>query len=259
MSFRNLNTINYLNICDSEKLSYCRDNDLEKLNDIVSKGINLEQDNLELKGKNYSINWYNIEGTWYYFKKLNKEKRLNQLLGELISRYFGISSAHYILAKKDCEEGIATPNFCEEGFNYRRLSYFGITKTYDEFETLIELKKICFSKEIYDNLVKEIKSILIRDFFCSEYDRYDYNYLLKEKDGIITSAPLFDYENSFNTEVFKKHRSILGSFDIDDEKFIKIFQDDDDFQMLFNKLIDIDMISLLEQLEDENQIIINRM
>jgi len=42
--------------------------------------------------------WILWNGEKYYFKTLDKEEILHELLGEKVSNYFGLPSAHYIPA-----------------------------------------------------------------------------------------------------------------------------------------------------------------
>ena len=43
-------------------------------------------------------NWYNIDGTLYYFKEISDmEKLINELLGPYLAQFYGLSSIQYEL------------------------------------------------------------------------------------------------------------------------------------------------------------------
>ena len=62
-------------------------------------------------------NWHKIDGKWYYFKNKFTERNINELLGEVISEYFGLDTVHYKLARvygnEKIEEGLISENFCD--------------------------------------------------------------------------------------------------------------------------------------------------
>lgn len=64
----------------------------------------------------YLKNWFKIDGNWYYFKKqTNDISLINELIGELLSEYFGLDSIHYKIAKINIngieELGLISRNF----------------------------------------------------------------------------------------------------------------------------------------------------
>ena len=207
----------------------------------------------------YLLHWHKIDGEWHYFKCGNDYYHfIRELLGEVVSKYFYLDSVNYEIGKlinNDKEQyGVLSKNFCDKKSKYRRIWDYGINLKRDLF-IYDELWMICHDMDNYHSLSSDLKKLMVRDFYTSEGDRMAYNFLIKEKDGEKRLAPLYDYSLSFEY-VNPYYRSEIGIININDKKCIKKIKEDYEFQYLFNHLMDVDMVSLLQEVEDKNHILI---
>lgn len=206
-------------------------------------------------------NWYKINGKWYYFKNKYTKKNINELLGEVISEYFGLDTIHYKLAKhydknnNFIEEGILSENFCNPNYAYITCNNFkNSLTTIGTIDVLDELRKLCASEESFKLLQNKNKALVVRDFGVGQRDRYAHNFLFKEDNNSLILAPLYDYEDSFDTECRWKYENSLLMFNIFDSYTINLVRNDEEFQRLFNLLIDLDINELIKEVENRHKI-----
>lgn len=199
----------------------------------------------------YYYNWYKIGDDWYFFKEISMDWIIHELLGEIISKYFGIDTVHYKLAKFNNEFGVISKNFCDKKYAYKTLRDYNLPRVSKKLEIFDSVKRICKGNIEYQNLVNTIKKVIIRDYYVSEYDRCYQNFLFKEGESI-TLAPLYDYERSFMYEPTKEVKGYLANFSLNDDNIKRIIRNDDAFQELFTKIMDANMGIFLIDLEDIN-------
>ncbi len=204
----------------------------------------------------YVLNWYNIDGKWFYFKWAKGLKSIiNELMGEVISKYFNLESAHYILAKLDHKEGVISQNFCCKDFSYKTSRELKFTGQIN----LDILNKIKDNPNLPNSelLLEDIKKLFIRDFYTIQNDRNNNNLLFKCQKNSIRMAPLFDYEMAFDPYTnFHCYRNVLGTLYLDFIETRQLVINDDFFQKLLLLLMDARMPLFIQEVEDINEIII---
>ena len=205
--------------------------------------------------------WYKINGEWYFYKGDGYDFHfINELLGEVISEYFGLSTIHYNIAKlcvngQKEKYGLLSKNFCEKNCSYKTAWDYGLESKRD-LSVLENIKTICNSENEYLELLKDLKKFFIRDFYTSQSDRSGKNFLFKETDNSIRLAPLYDYENSFESITPERYRNQIGEINLRNNETTYILKNDSLFQELLQLIIDIDMKSLLQMTEDRHKIIV---
>ena len=103
-------------------------------------------------------NWCQMNGEYYYFKPMeNEDDFFNELLGELISKYFDLDTIHYQIATRSVKGipdtyGILSKNFCEKNYKYHILSDYICKNPQLSFfppdlRILKTIKEICTSQK----------------------------------------------------------------------------------------------------------------
>ena len=198
--------------------------------------------------RNRVDNWFKLNKEWYYFKEYKTNSSFfNELLGELVSKYFNIDTVEYKITKvitpTKIKYGISSKNFVGKKDNCLTCLDFEFSKKIDDLMSLknLEILREYTKNDInYKELLKTMKTFLIRDLF-------------KENKGILSLAPLFDYEDSFGTaEIYYRNQIVLLSLFSEETKKVL---NDSTFQIQLNKLMLLDMKRLIEELEDRHKII----
>lgn len=206
--------------------------------------------------------WHKIDDIWYFYKSSGYDFYfINELLGEIISEYFGLDTIHYQVAKlivKDKKEeyGLVSKNFCDKNLIYKRTWDYNLLPKRN-LDILEELRRICKSEEEYNLLLDDMKKFFIRDFYTSQKDRSGNNFLFKETESGIRLAPLYDYESSFETLDSGIYRNQIGEINLyinDAKMFLK---EDKRFQELFHLLMDANINDFLTSVEDRHKILIS--
>lgn len=244
--------------------------ELQKNAEIISKetGVPFGQ----VYAYKYINQWIKIENEWYYCKVKHDFYLANELLGEVISQYFGLDTVHYQIIRllgNNCEiYTIMSKNICDPNAIFKKPSDFRDFQYYNELEVLDNLHSLCKSESEHQLLLSDIKKLFIRDFYVSQNDRNEYNFMFRIDEDGIRLAPLFDYERSFNptapkeyfnsygSTTLKKYYNFMGSIDMDNEKTICRLRDDEEFQRLLYLIMDAKMELLIQCVEDNHRIII---
>ena len=206
--------------------------------------------------KGFEDRWYYKNGKWFFVKTKDYDFHfVNELLGEVISIYFGLDTVNYQIAKVNSSYGLASMAFGERNSTYKLVSDYKVFPIYS-LKDLDNINSICTTKLEYLKLLRNIKKILIRDFYTSQADRFGKNILLKENTNGISLAPLFDYEKSFYkpSVITFNH---LAKLDITNREDRKILKNDLDFQEQLVRLYTISIFDLLKEVEDRHGIKIN--
>ena len=117
---------NCFTICDDFNYTFSKDRDLEYhlLCEEISRDTGINKDYIYSSINNsYLSHWHKIDDEWFYFKCANDYYHLiRELIGEVISEYYGLDTVHYKLVKlqtkKDEKYGIISKNFYENDYNY---------------------------------------------------------------------------------------------------------------------------------------------
>ena len=205
----------------------------------------------------YAQDWYKVNGKWFFYKDLGEyEGTLLELLGEEISRYFDLDTVSYQLARINKEGcGVVSENFCQKNYTYKDVWDLDLSDNYglSIFKT-IEYMRMTPKDALL--LANDLKKLFIRDFYVTEKDRKGVNLLFKCKSNKIRLAPLYDYENSFFDATKPYYENCLGWLDLNKKDQQETLLNDDVFQELLYKLMDIKLKILIKNVEDKHGIIV---
>ncbi len=194
--------------------------------------------------------WHKIGDEWYFYKSDDYDFHfINELLGEIISEYFGVDTVHYSVAKlcvsgKE-QYGLLSKNFCDKKYTYKTVWDYGLTRR-SNLSILGDIRGICGSDSEYLLLLKDLKKFFIRDFYTSQLDRTGANFMFRVGSEGIRLAPLYDYENSFESISPEWYRNQIVDLRLKDEETRAILRSDDDFQELLHSLMRISMKDFLQ-------------
>lgn len=142
----------------------------------------------------YYDNWYSANLEYFYLKRLSSILALfNELIGEHLSEYMGLSTIHYrLVVNEEKLIGLFSKNFREPNVRYM-LSEDLTTKA------KYHISKVMHSRLRYRHhpLKQEMAAFIARNIYCCLFDR-EANSLVQVRDGNVSLAPLYDYESSFD-------------------------------------------------------------
>lgn len=207
--------------------------------------------------------WVNIDGTWYYFKDFNlyydpAKHFLNELIGEVLANVLELSTIHYNIGHMSLEDGskdyvLLSESFREKGYKYLLPSQV-FYRNCINLSNLELIRNNCETNGKYRELVSQLLKMIAIDVYMNQEDRTTNNLLFKKKGGIITLAPLYDYEESFNESTnnkpFKYKTPILG-LDLSDTSEIDKFPE---LKELFSMFLSLDIEKLLDYVSDKHKI-----
>lgn len=245
------------------KLSEDKYDYYDKLSQEMSIEMGIPKELLFVAPRFFFINhWHKIDGKWYFYKSDGYDFHfINELLGEVISEYFDLDTIHYQVAKRIVggkeEYGLVSENFCSTDYLY--------TRTWDHnlesgnIHRLDKLIEICKSPEEFKLLLSDMKKFVIRDFYTSQLDRSGNNFLFKEKkEGSEGKrlAPLYDYENSFESISPEIYRNQILRVNMEDPELPKFFKKDPEYQENLSRIRDANMDELMKMVEERHNILI---
>lgn len=207
--------------------------------------------------------WHKIDGKWYFYKSDGYDFHFaNELLGEVISEYFGLDTVHYKVALlkvagKKPEYGLVSENFCSPNYIYTRTWDYNLSSG-NIFE-LDRLNEICNSPEEFNSLLSDMKKFIIRDFYTSQLDRSGNNFLfMQKKDGSEGKrlAPLYDYENSFESSSPEIYRNQILYLNMKNPDLPNFFKKDLEYQENLYKIRDADINKFMKIVEERHSILI---
>ena len=213
-------------------------------------------------------NWYLINNQYYYFKPMKDAHHfINEFIGEKISEYFDLDTAHYQVAElydqyNNTKYGVISKNFCKPEYSYKSLAdYIAESDELSFFSNNLSIidniKCICKSDEEYYKLRNKLKAMFIRNYYNVSSDGNSYNIMLKKDNKGIQLAELYDYEIAYlDYGRISYQLTDIGLFDISNEHIQKLLRSDDEFQMLLNKLMKADINNFIQQVESDQKIII---
>lgn len=207
-------------------------------------------------------NWHKVDDEWYYYKNPHEDAFYKELLGEVISEYFDLDTVHYKIAKlivegKDDSYGIASKNFYDRNMEYTHLNMpkCGLDYFNKSFEVLDKIRVLCNSDKEFMLLQNDFKKMIIRDFYSFERDRRIANFLFCETPNGLRLAPLYDYGWSYiDSNDFRTLQDYLD-FDLNSSEIRDGLRNDAKFQELLNTLMDADISSFIEKVEQNHKIV----
>ena len=210
-----------------------------------------------------------INDQLYFFKKAYNHKYIyliNELMGELISKYFDLQTVHNEVIKYTNEYdrrryGIISKNFIDNPSlcKYLSRSLFPDLKKEENIglDNLNNLKNMIdkekYYREIsngtYAKLLEDIKKLLVRDFISSQSDRHNCNMIFKVVKNNVCLMPVYDYEHSFMNNKFGEFFHIFD-IDLKLKKVREYIRNDYTFQPLLIKAYYLNPEIIIEELEN---------
>lgn len=247
-----------------ESLIEFNTNDIDKFNSIakkISEETGVPKDLIYQAPHFFYINrWHKINGEWYFYKNDGYDFHfVNELLGEIISEYFGLETVKYQVAKFQIgnkkEYGLISKNFCNKDYTYKRVWDYGFPQS-DNLNILENIRDICQSNEEYLILLDDLKKFFIRDFYTSQLDRSGNNFLFKVMPSGIRLAPLYDYENAFESIQLQIYRNQIATINIANKETQNILKNDEKLQQLLYYIMKIDIVNLINEMENRHKILV---
>lgn len=214
----------------------------------------------------YENNFIKYNGKIYYVKFNNNYSIFNELLGEKISEYFGLQTIKNMLVKLQTEKGqilhgTMSLNFVKQNENYSHFdkNIFPFIKIKNDvgLDNLNRLRIFkgknmihIMDKKRYIELLCDLKKLIVRDYISRQCDRNSKNIMLKYKGNKVKLMPVYDYENSFFLNFYSEYCNIFN-FDYRNKLVKDFVRNDNYFQELMYRAMDIDIFSLIEMIEDE--------
>ena len=102
MNFSIKNDSKIIDIKTDKEIEFYKKENLNMLAKIINRETGINESSIYLPPRiMYINNWYKLNGKWCFYKQMDSLSIVNQFLGEKVSNYFDLPSAHYQLAKKD--------------------------------------------------------------------------------------------------------------------------------------------------------------
>ena len=231
-------------------------------------------------------NWFKIGDEWYYFKAMDKlERFINEILGSFLAESNGIPTAKFKVASyfngRYTSYGLISKNFKLQGKTYTT-TYDLKLPVYDQgLSNIVTVREYFKEEKDYYNFITSLLISTAIDFYMNQIDRVNENLLFIKDKNSLSLAPMFDY--SLSMDIGKK--SVCAKFDDiarlytfyykenerkKEQKFgsaflniifpsreaRKLFYDYPKFYETFKRLIDFDMESFLNMVEDNYPIAI---
>lgn len=194
---------------------------------------------------------------FYFYKRSRENGIINELLGCYFAKAIGLSTVQYHLGKNSSQEyWLLSKLFFEPGFEYKFVNdYLGPSPYPNGFNYLFpsihRLEK--FKKQpMFEDALK----LIALDLFMWQVDRNNENIQLKEKEGEIFLAPVYDYGSSYDFSTL--------NYDFYENPLVIIRKNTASLKLLFlmypkvyeylHTLMDIPMRDALEDIEREHGI-----
>lgn len=137
----------------------------------------------------------NINGNYFFKKKVNKLQIQNEIIGRYLSRKIELETTDLkILSNNLLSYTIITPNYRNKDYEY----------TFSRDHFTIDSKTKNFDDTYLRGLDKDLKDDVLRlialDLMMEQKDRHSLNTECRTKNGITTLAPIIDFEASFLNE-----------------------------------------------------------
>lgn len=217
-------------------------------------------DKVKIK-KHNNTDFCKINNELYHYKVRTMRYVLNELLGENVSMYFGLDTVQSIFMRHESFKEkyiLLTKIFEMHDYDYayfNKNTFPNIEKTNDVgLDNLDKLDVVSYKGKIQNYnvyaLKYNLKKMIVRDFITNQTDRHEKNFLFKINKSNIELLPLFDYEYSFYCDFFESFQNLFN-FDLNSKKVVKLLREDEDFQLLLIKAMEMNIDRLFEKIEDE--------
>ncbi|MDD2434756.1 MAG: hypothetical protein PHO63_00690 [Bacilli bacterium] len=217
--------------------------------------------------------WHEVNGKYYRFKFSNRLFNiLNELIGPKIAKRLELQTVNNIPAIMDCSEyfklyGILSENFKQKDHEYVDMFGLGFKhRTPPHYKNITKLQKYC-REEDYPELIDALFKMTALDHIMGQADRVSGNFLFEKKGDKTTFAPLFDYSEAYEAIkdgcVFNLVHNRQKPFNVAnaliapafyESKFRRRLKKYPNFQKYLEKVKEIDIIEILEEIEKENNL-----
>lgn len=226
--------------------------------------------------------WVNLDGKVYYFKQIKTITRLiNDLLGVKVTEFFDLPSVHYKIARGfyNGEEiyGLISKYERNDNYQYKNLEdiVYSENSIVEDPYDIRNLSILNAIENAYGDtlLPTQLKKVLVRDLVTNEQDRRMSEIHIRENLNTTELDKIFDYEIEWNLKKDENEEDIdetnITQEDIDfnykipglltlTKESLPYIQSDSVFQENFRKFMDMEVTSMLEQIEMDHQIILSQ-
>lgn len=217
----------------------------------------------------YDYYFYNINNEIYHIKK---KGYIREILGNLVSKYYGLDCLEsemiqlenryiYLITKNFIKEGHKYTNLNSGIFPHFNYNYYSGKSSILELDNLNRIRSNNTSKVVdteKKDLMKlktDLKKMIILDYMTNQSDRAFRNFMIEYKDNNVKLMPLYDFDFSFD-----QTNICNNAFDIDylNNKELEYIKQDEVFQILLYKSMDLNMKDILDELMSKYPIILNK-
>lgn len=217
-----------------------------------------------------------INGKYYYFKFFNRFYAvLNELIGPKIAHRLELRTTNNLPAILHYGEnltlyGIVSEDFKDPNKQYKNMFELGFKNgTFPAYRNLKTLKKFC-RKEDYEELLNDIFKMTCLDYLMGQADRVSSNFLFEIDGNKVRLAPLFDYAEAYesikagcyfnikeNKRIYCSVGNALFAPAFWENKFQSLLRKYPAFREYLEKIQEIDILEILEEIEGEYKLKIN--
>lgn len=226
--------------------------------------------------------WILLDGKIYYFKEIKTITRLiNDLLGVKVTEFFDLPSVHYKIARGfyNGTEIYGLISKYERNNNYQYKNLEDIVYSENSIiEDSFDIRNLSVLKAIENAysetpLPTQLKKVLVRDLVTNEQDRRMSEIHIRENLNTIELDKIFDYEIEWNLKKDENGDDMdeinITQEDIDfnyripglltlTKESLPYIQSDPVFQDNLRKFMNMEVTSMLEQVEMDHQIMLSQ-
>ncbi len=202
--------------------------------------------------------WYQSRDKLYYFRKLNDNLNLQELITYLIcekvAQFFQLPVVHFNFAKYKEQIGLASLNFRLPNQEYIYFDYELVDYQRNLQESLEYLKRYFSDENNYQKFQNEILRLIAFQIYTNLIDLKARNILLLKAEDGYALAPVYDFDfalkNKLNINEFF-YDSTIASFYIPSNSFKETLENYPYLKEWLNKILTIDMKSIMYQIAQE--------
>lgn len=201
--------------------------------------------------------FFQKEKTIYHFKNVNLKKYyIRELLGEKVSEILHIPTIQNELARVKVNKtesfGLVSKWARDPSYGYFSLEKF--KEQLDLSKNPLQILELLEKNYPNSCINEQFRDFLARDYFAHELDRKEDEVTFKERNGEVSFGYLGDYEFEFY-----KLNQIIGienfyKLDLSKESTLECTLQDERLISSFRKVLKIDFLYLLEELERQKKL-----
>ncbi len=185
---------------DSNYVSFIKETNVpEYFDSIKAPEINRIKDNIVL-----------INGDYYFYKDINPQHMINELIGSYLSAYLGIPAVNYQIGLNNgvlyaLSKLFYKPNHIYQSCNdvFGKVAYLEADIRQNINEETIYSQTAMLSLINNKEMIRKILKLTALDLKMDQVDRHDGNIMIEIYKTIINLAPLYDFSYSyFDSRIF---------------------------------------------------------